>query len=137
MISDDLRHAARALARRPGFLLLGVVALGLGLACTTLVFSMINTFLLRDPPGVHPTAALVEIGRGQGERGFDSSSYPDFLDLRVQASSLDRVFAYRIGPAYVQGAEEAQLGTGATGERRLFRSARGARRAREPAGIAA
>ena len=110
MISDDLRHAVRALARRPGFLLLGVVALGLGLACTTLVFSMINTFLLRDPPGVHPTAALVEIGRGQGERGFDSSSYPDFLDLRVQASSLDRVFAYRIGPAYVQGAEEAQLG---------------------------
>jgi hypothetical protein len=137
MISDDLRHAVRALARRPGFLLLGVVALGLGLACTTLVFSMINTFLLRDPPGVHPTAALVEIGRGQGERGFDSSSYPDFLDLRVQASSLDRVFAYRIGTGLRAGCGGGAARAGATGERRLFRSARGARRTREPAGIAA
>ena len=109
MLLIDLRHALRSLLRRPGFLLMGVLALGLGLAGTTLVFSLVNTFLLREPPGMHPTAALLEVGRMSRGGDFDTFSYPDFVDVRRQAKSVDRVFAFQNAPAYLQRDGEAQM----------------------------
>jgi hypothetical protein len=125
MISDDLRHAARALARRPGFLLLGVVALGLGLACTTLVFSMINTFLLRDATRRASERSTggdwSRTGRAR-LRQFVLSGLPRLAGAGQQPRSSVRV-SHRTGLRAGCGGGAARAG--ATGERRLFRSARG------------
>lgn len=100
MLATDLRWALRHLARRPGFVLLGVLGLGLGLAAAVMVFMAVNTLALRPVPGVHGERALVEVGRIEGDGGFDSFSFPDFSDLREHSTTLDRVFAYRVAPAY-------------------------------------
>ena len=57
MILDDMRAALRRLLRRPGFLILGSTALGVGLAATLLVFGMVN-LLLKTPQGLNPGAPL-------------------------------------------------------------------------------
>lgn len=102
MLATDLRWALRHLARRPGFVLLGVLGLGLGLAAAVMVFMAVNTLTLRPVAGIHTERTLVEIGRVEGDGGFDSFSFPDYRDLRENSTTLDKVFAYRIAPAYVR-----------------------------------
>lgn len=97
---DDIRNAFRSLRRRPGFLLLGSSALGVGLAAAILVFGVVNTMLLRPLPGTHAAEPLVEIGRVDGDTSFDSVSFPDFVDLRESSETLSHVFAYQLSPAY-------------------------------------
>ncbi|HET6604308.1 MAG TPA: ABC transporter permease [Xanthomonadaceae bacterium] len=100
MLLTEFRHAARHLVRRPGFLLLGTAALGLGLAAAVLVFMAVNTLMLRPVPGIHSAQPLVEVGRLSRDGGFDTFSYPDFFDLRERVRTLDKVYAWRMGPAY-------------------------------------
>jgi putative ABC transport system permease protein len=54
----DLKHALRGMARRPGFALLAVLTLGLGIGGNTAVFSMVNALLLRPLPYAHPSALV-------------------------------------------------------------------------------
>ena len=108
MIVEDIRAAFRRLLRRPGFLILGSTALGVGLAATLLVFAMVNLLLLKTPPGLHPEAPLVEIGRSNhGNGSFDTFSWPDFRSLREQTRTLDRVYATRLSPQYLNDGDQA------------------------------
>ena len=55
MVTDflaDLRTAVRSLLREPGFVLLAIVTLGVGVGSTATVFGMVNQLLLRPVPGV-------------------------------------------------------------------------------------
>jgi len=78
----DLRLAARALARTPGFLGAAVVTLALGLGVTTAIFSVVNAILLRPVPGREPQR-LVNVHRTAPDgTSFHGFSYPDLRDLR-------------------------------------------------------
>jgi putative ABC transport system permease protein len=50
ILADDLRHGARVLAKKPGFVIAAWFAIILGVAATTTVFSVINAVLLRSLP---------------------------------------------------------------------------------------
>ena len=99
-MATELRWALRHLARRPGFLLLGVLSLGLGLAASALVFMAVNTLAWEPVPGLAEPERLVEVGRLSRDGSFDSFSYPDFDSVRSETRSLEQVFAWRMAPAY-------------------------------------
>lgn len=93
MFLDDLKYALRRLARTPGFTLVAVVSLALGIGGNTAVFSVVNAVLLRGLP-VRAPEALVEIYTSESDGyAYSTSSYPDFLDMR----SLTDVFEGVVG----------------------------------------
>jgi predicted permease len=85
MIADlwqDLRFGARMLMKNPGFTLIAVLTLGLGIGANTAVFSFINPLLFKPLRGVPEPERLAQVSRTYEGRGFSAFSYPDYLDYR-------------------------------------------------------
>lgn len=92
----DLRYAFRAFTKNPGFAIIGIVTLALGMAVNTTLFSVINGFLLRPLPVPHPeqiTVLSLQQPEIPGEHRF---SYPDYQDLRSQTDTFSDLMAYRV-----------------------------------------
>jgi predicted permease len=92
---QDLRYAARMLRNAPGFTIIAIVTLGLGLAVNTAIFSVINGWLLRPLPVSQPEQLYVLGLQQAGTQGVQPFSYPDYIDVRNQADSFSDVLAYR------------------------------------------
>src|SRR5688572_31223750 len=78
----------------PGFTLIVVLTLRLGMAVNTTVFSVING-MLRPLPVPNPEQLAVLAMTQDGTPGFQGFSYPDYQDIRGQAEGFSDVFAYR------------------------------------------
>jgi predicted permease len=109
----DVRYALRLLRRNPIFALTAAVSLAIGIGANTTIFTIANALLLRTPPGVAEPGRLVDIGRSQNGSGFDTNSYPNYLDIRRRSTSLTDVYAYRLD------SQPMSLGT-ADGAERVF-----------------
>ena len=93
---QDLRYAARTLRNAPAFTIIAVVALGLGMAVNTTIFSVINGMLLRPLPVPHAEQLAVLAMEQPGMSGFQRFSYPDYQDIGHQTSVFSDLLAYRI-----------------------------------------
>jgi putative ABC transport system permease protein len=62
---QDLRYGIRTLLKRPGFTLITIITLALGIGATTAVFSLIQGVLLSPPPYRHREQLVVVPSRGQ------------------------------------------------------------------------
>jgi putative ABC transport system permease protein len=91
---QDLRYAARALRKSPGFTAVAALTLALGVGATTAIFSVVNTVMLRPLPFAEPDQ-LVRILENNVERGWTefAVSHPNFLDFRSQAQSFESLAA--------------------------------------------
>ncbi len=92
---QDMKYATRSLRNAPGFAIIAVVTLGLGMAVNTTVFSIINGLLLRTLPVPHAEQISVLAMKQQGGDGFQMFSYPDYQDMRSQAAASAEIFGYR------------------------------------------
>jgi putative ABC transport system permease protein len=107
-IIDDFRHALRGVARSPGYAVIAVVTLALGIGASTAIFSVVNGIFLRPLPYPNPER-LMQV-RMVYENGFQGSllSYPDFEDLRDQNSTFTALAAYTHGRASASAATADQ-----------------------------
>jgi len=94
---QDLRYGARMLLRQPGFTLIAVATLALGIGVNTTIFSSANTFLFRPLPVERPDElAMAFVGGKQQARVWDHVSYPDYVDFREQNRVFSGVAAYKM-----------------------------------------
>ncbi len=94
----DIRHAGRLLARSPLFAVTSILSLALGLAATTVIFTLTDSLVMQQSPGVREAGRLVDIGRSSNGSGFDNMSYPVFQYLRDHAQTLESVSATSFSP---------------------------------------
>ena len=93
---QDLRYSGRMLLKHPGFTLVAVLTLSLGIGANTAIFSIVNAVLLRPFPYQAPEQ-LVTLGEFT-PRG--SVSYPNFVDWRAQNTLFESVSAVRANESY-------------------------------------
>jgi predicted permease len=105
------------LVKQPGFTLIAVTTLALGIGANTTIFSFTNALLLRSIAGVADQGKLVMIGRTMNGSGFDTFSWPNYADLRDQNKTLAGLAAYYSTAMHLSTAGEADRvrGAAATG----------------------
>ena len=93
-ILQDLRYGVRMIAKAPGFTVLAMLALALGICANTTIFSLINGALLRPLTGVRDPERLVSVYTSDYSSGlYGASSYPDYIDFRDQSGVFDGLAA--------------------------------------------
>jgi putative ABC transport system permease protein len=92
---QDLRYGARMLVKKPGFTLIAVITLALGIGANTAIFSIVNTVLLRPLPYPESDQLVLVWGRLPGH-GLDKlgASPPEFADYRAQNQVFSAVACY-------------------------------------------
>ena len=109
---QDLRFGVRMLLKQPGFTLIAVLTLALGIGANTAIFSLINKILLRPLPAPEPER-LVALNNTVGKaRSFPLFSYPNYKDLRDRNEALSGLLAYTMAPVSLShaGASERVWG---------------------------
>ncbi|MGI8890346.1 MAG: ABC transporter permease [Chthoniobacterales bacterium] len=93
---NDLRFALRQLVKTPGFTLIAVVTLALGIGANSAIFSVIDTVLLRSLPFPQADRLTMIWAKAPQHPGEDRAvhSYPDYLDLRTQNHAFAAMAAY-------------------------------------------
>jgi predicted permease len=87
---DDLKWALRSLGKTPGFTLLAVTILALGIGANAAIFSLVDRVLLQPLPYPHPER-LVAVWETVPERGWvrEPFSWPDFQDWQKASTQLE------------------------------------------------
>jgi predicted permease len=94
---QDLRYAFRSLRRAPGFAIIAIITLGLGIAVNTTVFSVINGILLRPLPVPHAEQITVLATKQKNDGNYQMFSYLDYQDVTRDTSAVfSDVFGYRL-----------------------------------------
>jgi putative ABC transport system permease protein len=107
----DLKYALRMLLKAPGFTLIAILTLALGIGANSAIFSVIDTVLLRPLPFKDPDRIVMAWARYTDDGGAFRSgvhSFPDYTDLRDQSQSFSALAAYTRTAGTLAHAEDAQ-----------------------------
>lgn len=118
---QDLKYAGRTLRRSPGFTLIAVLTLALGIGATTAIFSVVNAVLLRPLP--YPASErLMQLWEVSDNGNQMNVADPNFADWRAQSRSFSALAQYGSGEVSVVGGEEPARVAAAWVSRDFFRA---------------
>src|SRR4051812_40121774 len=107
----DIRLAFRQLRKSPGFTLLSIASLAIGIGAATTVFSLVNAFLLKPLP-LRDADQVVSGYQSDSTGPFHTFSYPEILDLRARTRALSGLAGVAFAPLSVSTGGEARVALG-------------------------
>src|SRR5262245_28989872 len=110
---QDLRYAARTFARQPGFTMVAVLTIALGIGANSAIFSVINGVLLK-PLAVHNPEQVVRLWESMPQGFQGSVSYPNLKDWREQNSVFTQIAAYQFQNLSLQNNDQPERVRAAT-----------------------
>jgi macrolide transport system ATP-binding/permease protein len=112
-LARDVRYALRMLRRNPGFSILAILCLTLGIGANAAVFSWIEGLLFRPYPLVaHQERMFALPGTARGVTGHTAVSFPDFLDYQRSCTLCESLIAEKITGTTLSIGNRAEYATG-------------------------
>jgi predicted permease len=107
MFLQDLRYSLRRLAKSPGFTVVAILTLALGIGANTAIFSVVNGVLISPLP-FRNADRIVSLFQDLPDFPEGSISYPNFLDWQRDNRSFDSMAAYRWANGAITGAGQPE-----------------------------
>jgi len=91
----DLQHGLRVLIKNPGFTVIAIVSIAIGVGANSAMFSVADGLVFRPLPVPRASEVVSILGEAR-DTGFGnrSLSYPDYQDLRDRSNTFDNIVAY-------------------------------------------
>lgn len=102
---QDVKYGMRVLVKNPGFTLIAVLILALGIGASTAIFSVVDAVLLRPLPYPNPER-IVTVWEKEADGSRHRLADPNFLDLRSQNRTLEGLATFFSSPDSVSGGSE-------------------------------
>src|SRR5437870_1229467 len=123
-LSNDVRHGCRLLLRNPGFTIVVILALALGIGANTAVFSVMNAVLLKPLPYKNPDHVVSVAGRFTGIGIPDDRnqiSPPELMDLRRFSAAFTDISAIQAASYNIRVTDTPERVAGAVVTSNFFR----------------
>ena len=121
----DIRHGVRTLVRMPGFAIITILTLALGIGANTAIFTVVNAVILR-PLGYPRPDRLIYISSQFPQLGFDQFwvSPPEYFELKERTRSFSSIGAFSTGNVNLSGGDRPRRVESAVVSASLFQAAR-------------
>src|SRR5215510_4670905 len=118
---QDLRYGVRTLIKAPGFTLVAVFSISLGVAANTSVFTVVNAMLFKPMPVAEPDR-LVALYTSEPNSGFPQAfSYPDYKDYRDNNDVFSDLFIhYGVSVSLKKSGRQGRIDLGRAGHGQLL-----------------
>ncbi|HZJ46033.1 MAG TPA: ABC transporter permease [Pyrinomonadaceae bacterium] len=118
-LRKDIRYGMRGMLKHPGFTLIAILTLALGIGANTAMFTVVNAVLLR-PLSFPESDKLVWLEGVNPQKGITSSnmSVPDLADWRAQSHVFEQLAGFVSGSVFLTSGDETERAR-ATGETRV------------------
>ena len=106
----DLRYACRMLVKTPGFTIISILAVALGIGASTTMFSSINALLLRPMPLMQDQDRLVAISQYFLKNADQNAgtAFPDYLEWKKNVTTLDGIAAIQEATFIISGGDKPE-----------------------------
>ncbi|MGH9847822.1 MAG: ABC transporter permease [Blastocatellia bacterium] len=119
-LGQDVRFGLRMLRKNPGFSLVAILTLALGISANTLIFSVVNALLLRPLP-YRNAERIVAVSELVNDGSLTPVSPANWQDLRAQQTVFESIAAVEFDAFNLAGAQQPEHVSGAWASAELFR----------------
>src|ERR1700693_5023809 len=103
-----MRYAFRTLLRSPGFTLVAILTLALGIGANTAIFSFVNTWILHPMPFAHPEQMVVLFETDKKTENGGPGAPADWRDWREKSGVFDDIAAMDTASYNLTGLEDPE-----------------------------